>query len=203
MMPQNSRQFVLATRNRDKIREMHETLAELPVQILTLDDFPDAPEVVEDGETLEDNARKKALAVHQHTGLPALADDTGLYVFALGGAPGVRSSRYAGEQASYQDNVNKLLAEMREIPPANRSAEFRTVLAFAEAGKIHLIAGACAGSIALAPRGQSGFGYDPVFMPAGSGRTFAEMTLAEKNAISHRGDAVMQFCELLKQRWFA
>lgn len=191
--------LVLATRNRDKVREIQSALAGLAVEILSLETFPEAPEVIEDGATLEANAGKKAMMIHHHTGLPALADDTGLFVEALHGAPGVRSSRYAGEKASYQDNVKKLLFEMHGVPVEKRNAQFAAAMAFARNGHMHLLRGECAGSIALAPRGEGRFGYDPVFIVAGHNRTYAEMALAEKNLISHRGRALAEFRKLLTQ----
>jgi XTP/dITP diphosphohydrolase len=196
-----NRVLVLATRNRDKVIEMRDTLAEMPIDILTLDGFPEAPEVVEDGDTLEANAAKKASMIHAHTGLPALADDTGLFVDALDGAPGVFSSRYAGEGASYRDNVQKLLAAMKDVPEHERRAEFRCVIAFAVEGEVHFIKGACAGNIGYAPRGPGRFGYDPVFIASATGRTFAEMTLAEKNVVSHRGRALAAFKAFVRQLW--
>lgn len=191
--------LVLATHNRDKIREMHDVLMHLPIAILSLDNFPNMPEVEEDGETLEDNATKKAVALQSYTGMPALADDTGLFVDALDGRPGVRSSRYAGEDASYQDNVRKLLTEMQQIPPENRRARFRTVMAFADGNEVKLVEGVCEGHIALAPSGDGGFGYDPVFVVEGGSRTLAEMTLAEKNTISHRGHALRAAKKILER----
>jgi len=198
----SSRTIVLATRNHDKVIEMQEALAVLPITLLTLDHFPNAPEVVEDGETLEANARKKALIIHQHTGMPALADDTGLFVEALHDAPGVFSSRYAGEHASYQDNVRKLLSEMKDVPAQKRGAEFRSVIAFAVDGEVRFIRGACSGRIGFAPKGSGQFGYDPVFIAAATERTFAEMTLAEKNVVSHRGRALAAFQGFLNKLWF-
>lgn len=200
-MPSSSRpaRLVLATHNRDKIREIHDVLVHLPIAILSLDNFPNMPEVEEDGETLEDNATKKAVALQNYTGMPALADDTGLFVDALDGRPGVRSSRYAGEDASYQDNVRKLLTEMQQIPPENRQARFRTVMAFADGNDVKLVEGVCEGHIALAPSGDSGFGYDPVFVVEGGNRTLAEMTLAEKNTISHRGQALRAAKKILER----
>lgn len=200
-MKKSSYQIVLATRNRDKVLEMRETLAEMPIEILTLDSFPQAPDVIEDGDTLEANARKKALAIHAHTGLPALADDTGLFVAALNGAPGVYSGRYAGENASYRDNVQKLLTAMRHVPEHARAAEFRSVIAFAVEGEVHFIKGVCPGMIGDAPKGAGQFGYDPVFIATATKRTFAEMSLAEKNDVSHRGRALSAFKEFLRTRW--
>ena len=195
------REIVLATRNRDKVFEMQETLAEMPIVILTLEGFPHAPEVVEDGDTLEAKASKKARMIHAHTGMPALADDTGLFVEALHGAPGVYSSRYAGESATYRDNVQKLLGAMKNVPEHQRRAEFRSVIAFAVEGEVHLIKGVCEGAIGYAPKGEGQFGYDPVFIASATGRTFAEMTLAEKNNVSHRGRALAAFKDFIRKRW--
>jgi XTP/dITP diphosphohydrolase len=189
--------IVLATRNQHKVSEIRNALAALPVQILSLDNFPDAPEVVEDGGTLEANAIKKAWEIHQYTKLPAVADDTGLMVEALNGAPGVYSSRFAGPNATYAENVQKLLRIMEKIPESQRAAEFRTVIALAAHGKTHFVEGRCRGQISFSPRGASGFGYDPVFLVPELNRTFAELTLAEKNRISHRGRALIAFRELL------
>ena len=148
-------------------------------------------EVVEDACDLEGNARLKAAAVCAFAGAAAVADDTGLEVDALGGAPGVRTARYAGEGAGYADNVERLLAEMRGVAPAGRTARFRTVAMVVWPDGAELIAaGAVEGLIAAEPRGLGGFGYDPVFVPAeGDGRTFAEMSDAAKHAVSHRGRA--------------
>ena len=192
-------QLVLATHNRDKVVELRESLHGLPIQILSLDHFPNAPEVEEDGDTLEANAIKKALAIHAHTQLPAVADDTGLMVDTLNGAPGVYSSRYAGPQATYADNVQKLLRELAGVPELQRRAEFRTVMALVCEGKTHLVEGRCCGRIMLAPRGKNGFGYDPVFFVPELNKTFAELALAEKNKISHRGKATEAFKTLLTE----
>jgi len=190
-------QIVLATHNQDKVVEIRAALTDLPIQILSLVDFPNAPEVIEDGDTLAANAIKKALAIHQYTNFPAVADDTGLMVDALNGAPGVYSSRYAGPNAAYADNVQKLLRELAGVPAMQRTAEFRTVMALALDGKTHLVEGRCRGRITLTPAGNSGFGYDPVFFVPELNKTFAELTLAEKNKISHRGKAAAAFKALL------
>jgi XTP/dITP diphosphohydrolase len=183
--------LVLATRNMDKVKEMREALAGLPFEVTSLEAFPQVGEIPEASETLEENALTKAETVAAETGLPALADDTGLEVEELGGRPGVYSSRYAGEGASYEDNVRKLLMELDGVPPERRGALFRTVIALALPGeRSRVVEGKCKGRILAAPRGVSGFGYDPVFTPEGFDRTFAEMTLSEKNAISHRGLAL-------------
>lgn len=147
------------------------------------------PEVVEDGDTLEANARLKAVAICAATGLAALADDTGLEVFALGGAPGVHSARYAGEDATYADNVDKMLAELEGVD--DRRARFRTVAMVVDPdGSEISVEGITDGRIATEKRGSGGFGYDPIFIPDdGDGRAYAEMSLAEKNALSQRGRA--------------
>lgn len=157
------------------------------------------PEVVEDADTLEGNARLKAIAVRMATGCAAVADDTGLEVDALGGAPGVFSARYAGEDASYEDNVSKLLESMREATGEERSARFRTVALVAwQDGTETIAEGIVEGAIADRPSGAGGFGYDSVFIPtAGGGKTFAEMGDEEKNAISHRGVAFRSLKEHL------
>jgi XTP/dITP diphosphohydrolase len=189
--------IILATRNQHKVIEIREALADLPIQVLSLENFPEAPEVEEDRDTLEANAIKKALAIHRHTHLSAVADDTGLMVEALNGAPGVYSSRFAGPNATYADNVQKLLQMLEGIPLPQRSAEFRTVIALVINDQTHVVEGRCCGQITLAPRGNSGFGYDPVFLVPELNKTFAELTLAEKNRLSHRGRALAAFKEFL------
>jgi len=193
--------IVFATRNNDKVREIEDALRDLPLSVSCLSDFPHIGEIPEEGATLEENAATKAETASRETGLPALADDTGLEVDALGGRPGVRSSRYAGPRASYEDNVRKLLEELSGVPRDRRGATFRTVVAVAFPGeKTRLVSGECRGTIVEKPRGESGFGYDPVFLPDGSSLTFAEMGLSEKNRISHRGKAVAAARELLRAR---
>jgi XTP/dITP diphosphohydrolase len=181
---------VLATANEDKAREIVAILTgTFGESIALLPRPPEVPEVDETGGTLEENAMLKAAALAAATGLPALADDTGLEVDALGGAPGVHSSRYSGEHATYAANVAKLLREMAGV--ADRQARFRTVAALVVPGGEPLLAeGAVEGEIAGEARGAGGFGYDPVFVPdEGDGRTFAEMSSDEKHAFSHRGRA--------------
>lgn len=193
--------LVLATRNSDKVREIREALQGLPIDIASLEGYPRIGEIPEEAETLEENALTKAETVARETGLPALADDTGLEVDALGGRPGVRSSRYAGEEATYEDNVRKLLRELDGVPPERRGALFRTVIAVAVPGESsRTVEGRCAGVIETAPRGKSGFGYDPVFLPEGYDCTFAEMSLAQKNRISHRGRALAAARALIEKR---
>lgn len=191
--------LVLATRNADKVREFNDALKGLSVEILPASDFPGAPEVVEDAVTLEENALKKARFLSQFTGLPAVADDTGLFVEALHGEPGVRSARYAGPKADYRANVDRLLSEMRGLKEPYRRAFFRTVIAVRTPdAKESILDGEVHGHITAARFGTNGFGYDPVFLPGGEQRTFAEMTLEEKNAISHRGKAVAKLREWLE-----
>ena len=188
--------LVLATRNPGKVDELAARLDGLGVELVTAADLG-APEVVEDAETLRGNAAKKALALVAHAGLPALADDTGLEVDALGGAPGVYSARFAGPDADDAGNRRKLLADLAGAP--SRTARFRTVLAFADAEGVRFFDGVCEGVITEAEVGTGGFGYDALFRPGdGDGRTFAEMDALEKNAISHRGRALDAF-----SRWLA
>ncbi len=191
--------LVLATQNKDKVLEIIKLLRGCCGEVLSLEAFPDVPEVVEDGLTLEENAVKKARQIGEYTGLPAVADDTGLEVDALGGAPGVFSSRFAGQVATYAENVAKLLSELAGVPAEKRTARFRTVVAFYNQGKVQTVEGVCEGMISSEPSGRDGFGYDPVFFVPGRGKTFAEMDLSEKNQISHRGVAFQRFRLLLEQ----
>lgn len=194
--------LVLATANPDKILEIRHALARLPIEIQTREDFPGVPEVVEDGSTLAENALKKGRALVEATGLMALADDTGLEVDALDGAPGVYSSRFAGPGATYADNVRLLLERMRGVPREERTARFRCVIALVEpTGGAVLVEGVCEGEIAEEARGGGGFGYDPVFYVPSLGKTFAEMPLVEKDRISHRGLAVARMAKLLMERF--
>jgi XTP/dITP diphosphohydrolase len=183
--------LVLATRNRDKVREITRLLEGLPVRLVPIYEWAtEVAEVEETGETLEENAILKARETARLTGEAALADDTGLEVTALGGAPGVYAARYAGESATYADNWAKLLDALREVPEGARGAVFRTVVALATPeGVSKTVEGRCEGRILPAARGESGFGYDPVFSPEGETRSFAEMSLEEKNACSHRARA--------------
>ena len=190
--------IVLATRNPGKIEEIREALSGLDIAFRTLSDFPDLPEIREDGTTFRENAEKKALTVARATGLPALADDSGLEVDALGGAPGVRSARFAGEGADDRSNNRKLLDLLRGVPPERRTARFRCVLALAfPDGRVYTVEGTCEGRIVEDPAGEGGFGYDPLFLIPEEGRTFAQMTREEKNRISHRGRALSKLREVL------
>ena len=184
--------LVLATRNRHKVEELSAMLRELPVRVLSFHDFPDMPDVVEDGATLTENAIKKASEVASFTGLPALADDTGLEVNALDGAPGVRSARFAGEPSNWEENNSKLLSDLSGIEGSARAAAFRCVVALAMHGdeEVRTVEGVTHGVILEAARGEGGFGYDPLFLPDGHELTYAEMRSDEKNAVSHRGKAI-------------
>lgn len=184
--------LVVATANPDKAREIVEVLSASGLDVELVPRPADVPEVVEDGETLLDNARLKARALRDATGCAAIADDTGLEVDALGGAPGVVSARYAGPGATYADNCAHLLAELIRVGASDRTARFATSIVLACPDGTELDArGEVEGTILEAPRGAGGFGYDPVFAPVGGdGATFAEMSPAAKHAISHRGRAL-------------
>lgn len=182
---------VLATKNKGKVREFQKMLAGHPVELRSLNDFGPIPEAVEDGETFDDNAYKKALFTAKVLGLPAISDDSGLVVEALGGAPGVYSARYAGENANDQDNIAKLLAEMQGNQ--NRKAAFECVISIAvPSGPALTYEGRCEGEITEEVHGDGGFGYDPVFFSPELGKTFAESSMDEKNSVSHRGKALQQ-----------
>ena len=186
--------LIIATRNPHKLKEIS-TIFKLPnLDVGSALDYPDIPDVVEDGATLEENAVKKAVMLAVATGSWALADDTGLEVGALEGAPGVYSARYAGEDVSYSDNNAKLLSELENH--ADRGARFRTVVALSSpSGRAQYVEGVCPGVIGRALSGEKGFGYDPLFIPDGFEATYAEMTADEKNRISHRGRALQKAIE--------
>ncbi len=197
------RELVLATRNRHKGEELAALLGGLGITIRTLDEFPDAPEVVEDGDTCEANAIKKARVIAEFTGLPAVADDTGLEVDALGGRPGVYAARYAGEDATYADNCRKLLLELTGVPRERRTARLLTVAAIAlPSDGIRVAQGILEGEIAAEASGTLGFGYDPVFLIPELGKTLAELSADQKNAISHRAKAFTQAKVLLREMKF-
>lgn len=196
-------EIVLATRNKKKIEEIRRITADLQIMILSLDDFPVCPETVEDQETFEGNAIKKAFEVCTCTGKPSLADDSGLEVDALKGAPGVYSARYAGGSGSGNDvkNYEKLIQELKDLPEEQRGAQFVCCMALAfPDGKVKTFFGHAKGRIGLEPKGITGFGYDPVFLPQGFNKTFAEMTGKEKDALSHRGKALEKLAEFLREQ---
>lgn len=185
------REIVVATGNRGKVAEIAAALAAQPVKVLALTELGDIPEAVESGDTFEANAVLKATHYSLYTGKPCLADDSGLEVDALGGAPGVYSARYAGENASDAANNHKLLTELAPVPEEEWTARFRCVLAYVDPdGTLLSAQGTCEGIILREPRGQGGFGYDPLFYVPALGKTLAELALAEKNAVSHRGQAL-------------
>lgn len=194
--------IVLATHNPGKVRELTARLAELAVEVVPLADF--TREAAEETlPTFVENALLKARHAAQQTGLPAIADDSGLEVDALDGAPGIRSARYAGDRAGDRDNVEKLLAQLREVPEARRGARFQCLLVYMRhpLDPTPLICqGTWEGRIAQTPRGDNGFGYDPVFLPAGGTRTAAELPAAEKNRLSHRGQALERLVAALRCR---
>ena len=193
-------QIVLATHNRGKMEEMSAILGHLPVELLALDAFPEIGDIPETGNTLKENAFIKAETVHRLTGLPALADDTGLEVDALNGAPGIYSARYAGADATFDDNYQKILKELHGIPVEKRTARFRTVIAFVNGGEKEWVEGVAEGRIIEEKRGIGGFGYDPIFYYPPLRKTFAELDSVEKNSISHRGKALRNFCGIL-EKW--
>lgn len=184
--------WIFATHNPHKAREIAELLAGVH-EVSSLADLDYHEPIPETGATLEENARIKADWVWERFGMPVFADDTGLEVEALGGAPGVHSARYAGEPADDARNRARLLEALAEVPAGERRARFRTVICLRDASGTHFVEGVCTGSIAQAPLGSGGFGYDPIFIPddgPAQGVTFAQLTSEEKNAISHRGRAI-------------
>ena len=192
-------QIVLATHNKGKMLEINNLLSS-SYEVLTLDHFPNIKEIPETGKTLKENAFIKARTVFEMTGLPSLADDTGLEVESLGGDPGVYSARYAGEQASYQDNCEKLLKNMMRVPKEDREAKFRTVIAYKDDNRELSCDGSVKGEIAQSPKGNFGFGYDSVFYYPPLEKTFAELSEEEKNSISHRGRALRKFLLLFNDK---
>jgi XTP/dITP diphosphohydrolase len=184
--------LILATTNTNKVKEFQEILKDFPIEIRSLADFGPLPEAIEDGETFDDNAYKKAIHTAKILGFPAIADDSGLAVEALNGAPGVYSARYAGENATDKENVDKLLKDMQGIK--NRRAAFHCVLSIAvPSGPALTYEGRCEGTLLEERRGETGFGYDPIFYFEDLGKTFAECTMEEKNKVSHRGKALAEF----------
>ncbi|MCX5801750.1 MAG: RdgB/HAM1 family non-canonical purine NTP pyrophosphatase [Candidatus Eisenbacteria bacterium] len=183
--------IVLSSGNRDKLKEVTEILSAKWLEILSLSDFPGAPDPKEGKDSLKDNALLKARLASDFTGLPSIGDDTGLEVDILEGRPGVLSSRYAGENATYADNVKKLLDVLQSLPKEQRIARFKCVIALAiPGGTEKIFRGQCPGRIAFEPRGRNGFGYDPVFIPEGKKSSFAELSPVLKNRLSHRGRAL-------------
>ena len=199
-MPENRLQLLIATKNNGKVAELEKLFANLPVKLRSLNDFTNISDVEETGETFAENAALKARAYAGQTASWTIADDSGLEVAALNGAPGVYSARYAGETATDRKNVEKLLCEVDQSGDPNRSARFVCAIAVADAyGEIKFTAqGFCAGKIVGEPRGANGFGYDPVFVPDGFVETFAELPAPVKQKISHRGRAAAKIIKYLR-----
>ena len=189
--------LIIATHNNDKEKELKSVLDDFPVEVMSLDQFPEIGEIEETGSTLYENAKLKAVTVNKITNMPCLGDDTGLEVDALNGAPGVYSSRYAGENVSYENNVTKLLRELRSTPSDKRTARFRTIIFYTDGDRELYTHGEIKGYITEEQRGKNGFGYDPVFYIPEVKKTMAELTSAEKNKLSHRGQAMRKFRKLL------
>lgn len=193
-------QLIIASQNEGKIKEFRTLFQSLNIEVLSLNDvFTSIPEVVEDGDTFEANARKKAETILELVHRPVIADDSGLVIDALEGRPGVYSARYAGEPSDDRRNYEKVLKEMEGIPQEKRSARLVAVLALARPNeKTEFFHGTCEGSIAFEAKGSHGFGYDPIFLPQGESRTMAELSEEEKHAISHRGMALRKLHQFLQ-----
>jgi XTP/dITP diphosphohydrolase len=192
--------LLVATQNQGKLQELRQLLGDLPLKLYGLDDFPDVEGVPETGESFIENASLKAVGYATQTGLLTLADDSGLEVDALGGAPGILSARYAGEGASDTERIHKLLAELSIYQATQRSARFVAAVAIGsgEGRILNVSMGECNGHIDFKPRGSGGFGYDPIFIPSGYGQTFAELKTEIKNEISHRARALFGAREFLR-----
>ncbi len=192
--------ILIATTNLGKVKEIRDLVKDLPVMFLALTDVGDVPDVVEDGDTFEENALKKARLIAEATGLATLADDSGLCIDALDGRPGVLSARYAGENATDEEKYLRVLEEMRNVPDDRRSARFVCALAIASPdGREKLFLGVCDGRITREPRGTGGFGYDPIFYYEEAGCTFAEIDRESKNRVSHRGRALRELAKYLEE----
>jgi XTP/dITP diphosphohydrolase len=190
--------IVIATTNQNKLRELRDLLRDLPVELLSLRDFPECPAVTEDGKSFAENSLKKARAICACTGIITIADDSGLEVDYLGGRPGIYSARYAGDETSDRENYEKLLRELQGVAPEDRGARFCCVLAIVSpSGTEKVVCGEYRGVIITEPRGHNGFGYDPVFLDTASGLAFAEMAAEEKNKISHRARALHELRKIL------
>ena len=190
---------VIGTHNRDKLKELMLAfrVENLDIELLSLDNFPKVGDIPETGKTLEENALIKAREVNRLTKLPALSDDTGLEVEALHGEPGVFTARYAGTDCTYHDNVQKLLNELEKVPMPNRTAKFRTVVAYVDQELEIIAEGYCNGIISRSVEGENGFGYDPIFFIPNENKTFAQMAIKEKQNHSHRGKAIKAIVKLL------
>lgn len=187
------KRIVLASRNKGKLIEVRKFIGEFDprIKLSSIADTPDIPEIEETGSTFEENALIKAKAVYNIMGIPVIADDSGLEVDFLGGKPGVFSARYSGKNASDEDNCRKLLNELKNVKAEERTAKFRCVIVFYHEGKAEICEGRCDGRIGFEPKGEKGFGYDPLFIPKGFSETFGELPVEIKNKISHRGKALI------------
>ena len=193
------KKILLGSKNKGKIQEFQEAFQDSQIEILSLNDFSDCPDAPETGNSFEENASQKALFYQEFTGLPSLADDSGIEVDALGGAPGIYSARYAGEPANDLANNRKLLENLEGIPSEKRTGRFVCVLALAKNGQIvQLSRGTAEGIVLEAPRGENGFGYDPLFFVPNLKKTMAELSITEKRQISHRGEALRKFVAWFK-----
>lgn len=193
-------ELIVATRNQDKLREIKTLLKGLRIKAVSLNSFKGVPEVIEDGKTLEANAKKKAVQISRYLKKLAVADDSGLEVMALGNRPGVYSARFSGKGATYSSNNQKALRLLKDTPAAKRKACFRCVVAVADRGKvIGIVEGKCKGRIGFEPRGNAGFGYDPIFIPQGYKKTFAEIGITKKNKISHRSKAMLKVKKVIER----
>lgn len=196
--------ILIATNNKGKARELYELLNRIPFELVTLADVGITTQVEETGETFDENARIKARAYAAASGLLTLADDSGLEVEVLGGEPGIKSARYAGENASDSDRVNLLLSKLKEVPREKRNARFKCVIAISTpTGEIAVTAGECRGLIGFEPKGKNGFGYDPIFFFPELGKTMAELPSEVKGQISHRAHAARQVPDILRRPPFA
>lgn len=188
--------LLIATRNSGKFREISAALSKIPIELISLESFPKIGPINEDQPTFQGNAIKKAREICRRTGLPTLADDSGLVVDALGGKPGVFSARFAGENASDEENLKKLLSDLENISEEKRLARYVCVIALRlPDGREFVTEGVCEGKIALEPRGSGGFGYDPIFLLPGLGKSMAEVSLSQKGQLSHRGQALRKMRE--------
>jgi XTP/dITP diphosphohydrolase len=206
-MKDKNKVLVLGTKNRGKIKELKALLKDLTLTIRTLEDFPDTISVLEDENSYEENAKKKAFIISERLGLPVLSEDSGLEVSILKGAPGILSARFCGPTATAKENNTKLLKRLKNIPWHKRKARFICKMALADVkgplkNKVYLTSGECQGFISLSPRGKNGFGYDPLFYLPQLNKTFAELTLAQKNLFSHRAQALNKMKEFIKKYFF-
>jgi XTP/dITP diphosphohydrolase len=191
-------ELVVATKNKKKLQEIRELLSDLPLRVTSLEDYPDAPRIVEDGRTFEQNAIKKAATIALYTRKLVLGEDSGLEVKALHNRPGVYSARYAGEDATDPKNNRKLLSELKGVPAKKRGGRYRCAVALADGhGLIGVVSGTCSGRIALEPKGTFGFGYDPLFLIEKFGKTFAQLGPEVKHAMSHRYRALKKARRLI------